>query len=63
MKLGVSSYSLLGAIQSNQLSIVDCIQWIADKGGDHIELVPMGYTLTDNPELVEAILAKSKETS
>lgn len=62
MKLGVSSYSLLGALQSKEMTILDCIQWIADQGGEHIELVPMGYTLVDHPELVDAILKKSKET-
>lgn len=62
MKLGMSSYSLFGAINSGEMSILDVIQWTADQGGEHIELVPMGYTLTDNPELIEAIIQKTKET-
>lgn len=33
MKLGMSSYSLVGAIQSNELSIVDVIDWTAEQGG------------------------------
>ncbi|ASN04201.1 sugar phosphate isomerase/epimerase family protein [Virgibacillus necropolis] len=61
MKLGMSSYSLVRAINSGEMSILDVIGWTADQGGDHIELVPMGYTLTDNPDLLEAILQKTKE--
>jgi len=61
MKLGMSSYSLLGAMQAEGMSILDVIDWTADHGGEHIELVPMGFTLIDNPELVESILTKTSE--
>jgi|SRR5699024_5422708 len=61
MKLGMSSYSLLGAMKADGMSILDVIDWTADQGGEHIELVPMGYTLTDNPDLIESILKKAKE--
>ncbi len=58
MKLGMSSYSLAGAMKSQEMSILDVIQWTADQGGEHIELVPIGFSLTDNPELIEEILRK-----
>lgn len=61
MKLGMSSYSLVGAINSGEMSILDVIQWTADQGGEHIELVPMGYTLIDNPDLMEAVVQKVQE--
>lgn len=61
MKLGMSSYSLLGAMKADGMSILDVIDWTADQGGEHIELVPMGYTLTDNPELIDSILKKVNE--
>ncbi|OAS82949.1 MULTISPECIES: sugar phosphate isomerase/epimerase family protein [Metabacillus] len=61
MKLGMSSYSLVGAINSGEMSIMDVIQWTADQGGEHIELVPMGFSLTDNPWLIEEILQKTEE--
>lgn len=61
MKLGMSSYSLLGAMNSGEMSILDVIQWTADHGGEHIELVPMGFTLKDNAELVNAIITKTSE--
>lgn len=61
MKLGMSSYSLLGAMQSEGMSILDVIDWTADEGGEHVEIVPMGYTLADDPDLVESILKKANE--
>ncbi|WP_217586500.1 sugar phosphate isomerase/epimerase family protein [Lentibacillus saliphilus] len=60
MKLGMSSYSLVGALNSGDMSILDVIDWTADHGGEHVELVPMGYTLTDNPDLVKAIVQKAQ---
>ncbi|KAB8134176.1 sugar phosphate isomerase/epimerase [Gracilibacillus oryzae] len=61
MKLGMSSYSLANAIHSGEMTILDVIQWTKDQGGEHIEIVPIGYTLTDNPELVQDIVVKAKE--
>lgn len=61
MKIGLSSYSLLSAIKSGEMSILDAISWIADNGGEHMEIVPYGYTLVDNPELADAVREKAKE--
>ncbi|OMF24982.1 sugar phosphate isomerase [Paenibacillus sp. FSL H8-0548] len=61
MKIGLSSYSLLNAIKSGELSILDAIRWIADNGGEHMEIVPYGYTLVDNPELADAVRETAKE--
>jgi hypothetical protein len=51
MKVGLSSYSLLAALKKGEMTILDAIQWVAENGGEHMELVPYGYTLVDNPEL------------
>lgn len=59
MKLGVSSYSFLQAIQSGDMTIFDVMDWIKENGGEHIEIVPIGFTLDDNEELVEAIRKKA----
>ncbi|AVR00184.1 sugar phosphate isomerase [Oceanobacillus iheyensis] len=61
MKLGMSSYSLLGAIKTGEMSILDVIQWTADQGGEHIEIVPLGFTLEDNPDLIKSIVQKAKD--
>ncbi|MBO1915199.1 hypothetical protein J4G37_61530, partial [Microvirga sp. 3-52] len=62
MKLGLSSYSLFGAMKSGEMSIIDVIQWVADQGGEHLEIVPgLGFTLDDNSNLVDEIRMKAKE--
>ena len=60
MKIGLSSYSLLNALRSGEMSILDAIQWVADNGGEHMEIVPYGYTLVDNPELADAVREKAE---
>lgn len=61
MKLGVSSYSLHRAIESKELSILEAIEWVAANGGEHVEIVPIGYDLTKDTELAAAIRNKAKE--
>ncbi|RAP75040.1 sugar phosphate isomerase/epimerase family protein [Paenibacillus montanisoli] len=61
MKIGLSTYSLLNALKSGEMTILDAIQWIADNGGEHMEIVPYGFTLVDNPELADAVREKAKE--
>lgn len=62
MKIGLSSYSLFGAMRSGEMTILDAIQWVADNGGEHIEIVPMGpLNLEENPELINQIKDKAKE--
>ncbi|RAV08642.1 sugar phosphate isomerase/epimerase family protein [Paenibacillus contaminans] len=59
MKLGLSSYSLSRAINAGEMTILDAIQWIADNGGEHVEIVPIGFDLTDNLQLAEQIRKKA----
>ncbi len=59
MKIGLSTYSLLNAIKSGEMTVLDVIQWIKDNGGEHMEIVPYGFTLVDNPELAEAVRDKA----
>lgn len=61
MKLGVSTYSLLNALRSGEMTVLDVIQWIADHGGEHVEIVPFGFTLVDNPDLIDAVRNKAEE--
>ncbi|MCP3738599.1 sugar phosphate isomerase/epimerase family protein [Rossellomorea sp. BNER] len=61
MKLGISSYSLLGAMNAKKLTILEAIQWVADQGGEHIEIVPMGFSIVNDFPLADAIRQKAGE--
>ena len=61
MKVGLSTYSMLPAINSGEMSGLDVIQWIADNGGEHVEIVPFGYKLVDNDKLIEDIRKKAED--
>lgn len=61
MKLGLSTYSLLNALKAGQMTVLDAIDWIADNGGEHMEMVPYGYTLIDNLELADAVRERARE--
>lgn len=59
MKLGVSTYSLVNAIRSGEMSVFDAIDWIADHGGEHVEIVPFGFRLIDDEELTDKVREKA----
>lgn len=62
MKVGLCSYSLSRAIKAGEMDILQVIQWIADNGGEHVEICPSNcFTLTKNDSLIEAIVKKAKE--
>ncbi|GGH76300.1 sugar phosphate isomerase/epimerase [Pullulanibacillus pueri] len=61
MKIGLSTYSLVREIRSGKMSVLDVIQWAADNGAEHVEIVPFGFTLVDNPELIDAVRQKAEE--
>lgn len=42
MKIGLSSYSVCRAIAAGEFDIIGAIQWVAENGGEHIEVVPGG---------------------
>ncbi|MEK4508517.1 sugar phosphate isomerase/epimerase family protein [Paenibacillus sp. FSL K6-2524] len=59
MKLGVSSYSLYQAMASGNMNILEAIEWVAENGGEHIEIVPFGFDFESNPELEDQIREKA----
>ncbi|WP_257348913.1 sugar phosphate isomerase/epimerase family protein [Pseudalkalibacillus decolorationis] len=61
MKIGLSTYSLLDAIKAGEMDVLDVVQWIADNGGEHMEIVPYGFSLVDNLELADAVRNKAEE--
>jgi sugar phosphate isomerase/epimerase len=47
MKIGASTYCLVQAIRAGEMDVIDVIKWIADNGGEHVEIVPLGYEVTE----------------
>lgn len=60
MKLGVSTYSLFQALKSGEMDIMAVIDWIADQGGEHVEIVPLGFDLPGNFGLADQIRQKAE---
>lgn len=62
MKLGLSSYSLFGALNSKEMTILDAIEWVAEQGAEHIEIVPnLGFNFDEDPTLVDQVREKAAE--
>jgi sugar phosphate isomerase/epimerase len=55
MKIGLSTYSLSRAIRDGRLSVLDAIDWVAENGGQHVEIVPAGFALEEDADLVTRI--------
>jgi sugar phosphate isomerase/epimerase len=60
MKVGLSTYSLVRELREGRMTVLDVIEWIAENGGEHMEIVPYGFTLVDNFELADQVKAKAK---
>ena len=43
MRIGLSSYSLVGALRTGELTLVSAIDWAAKNGAEVFELVPIGF--------------------
>lgn len=61
MKIGLSTYSLLDAIEKGEMTVLDAIEWIKENGGEHVEIVPFGFKLDGNEQLAEQIRKKAEE--
>lgn len=61
MKLGISTYSLSRAIISGELNVLDALEKIKEMGGEHAEIVPIGFDLSNDSILVDEI--KNKATA
>ncbi|MGG1679816.1 sugar phosphate isomerase/epimerase family protein [Neobacillus sp. NRS-1170] len=60
MKVGLSTYSLVRELRAETMTVLDVIQWIADHGGEHMEIVPYGFSVVDNVELADQIREKAE---
>ncbi|WP_159884219.1 sugar phosphate isomerase/epimerase family protein [Paenibacillus puerhi] len=61
MKLGLSTYSLHRLLHTNEMSLTDAIRWVAEHGGEHVEIVPLSFNLLENPELIDDIRRTAEE--
>lgn len=61
MQIGISSYSLSQAIRSGEKTIINVMEWAAEQGCEHIEIVPIGFSLDNNPDLVKEIRMKAEQ--
>lgn len=48
MKIGLSSYSLNANIQRGQMNLLDAMRFAAEKGAEHFEVVPIGFSFYDD---------------
>ncbi len=61
MKIGLSTYSLVGPIRSGEMTVLDALEWMKEHGAEQAEIVPFGFDLHENPELIPAIREKAAE--
>ncbi|TDQ41443.1 sugar phosphate isomerase/epimerase family protein [Aureibacillus halotolerans] len=59
MKFGVSSYSVSRAISSGHFDIFGAMEWIKEKGAEHIEIVPIGFDV--NVQVARDIRKKGQD--
>ena len=63
MKIGLSTYSLAGAFRSGILDFPSIVTKIAEFGGEHVEVVPLGSDFTVDTEMVDKVLKASKDAN
>ncbi|XAS67397.1 sugar phosphate isomerase/epimerase family protein [Micrococcaceae bacterium Sec5.7] len=63
MKIGLSSYSLAGALADGRLGVADLVDWAADAGAGHLELADagLGADLSESPALRTAVTERAAE--
>ncbi len=61
MKIGLSSYSLYQALKSGEMDWSGAIQWIAENGGEHMEIVPLDLCLAEDEPLLKTIVQRAAD--
>lgn len=56
MKVGISLYSLSRAISAKEMTVVQAIEWMAEHGAEHVEIVPCGFSLAEDKQLLDDIV-------
>ncbi len=62
MKIGASTYSLSKAIKAGAFDVLGAFDWLAENGGEHIEIVPLQgvFSLVETPELATTMAGHAK---
>lgn len=60
-KIGISSYCLAGPLERGEMDLPAVMRWAKENGAEHLELVPIGYTLLENEALCRQVAETSKE--
>ena len=65
MKIGLTSYSMNNYICDGLMSVCEVMRFAKEKGAEHIELVPFGFTLHDDKtgEFNEPLIAEIRRVS
>lgn len=64
MKLGISSYSLYQAMHQGRMTIEDALDWVAELGAAHIEIVPgLGFDFIEDPDLEKRLVERAAKLS
>ncbi|WP_058302654.1 hypothetical protein [Gorillibacterium timonense] len=45
MKIGVGTNGFFPALQAGEMTVEKIIKWTAEHGGEHVEIVPLGFEL------------------
>jgi len=64
MKLGISSYSLYQAMHQGRMTIEEALDWVAELGAAHIEIVPgLGFDFIEDPDLEKRLVERAAKLS
>ncbi|CAM4083807.1 sugar phosphate isomerase/epimerase family protein [Saccharibacillus endophyticus] len=64
MKLGISSYSLYQAMHQGRMTIEEALDWAAELGAAHIEIVPgLGFDFIEDPDLEKRLVERAAKRS
>ena len=64
MKLGISSYSLYQAMHQGRMTIEEALDWVAELGAAHIEIVPgLGFDFEKDPDLEKRLVERAAKLS
>lgn len=63
MKIGASTYSLSKAIKAGAFDVLGAFDWLAENGGEHIEIVPLQdvFSIEKTPGLAKTMAARAKK--